>query len=319
MKSVIVVIIMLFTKVDGYIYAQKLPLSAGYMLLVTSVKTGDTEIFSTDPVSGTSVNLTNAPTSEERYPAWSPDGKKIVFTSNREDGTTYNLYIAHADGSNLKQLTRLPAGSVAYWPSFTADGKFIYFNEGNSSMIYRISTDGSDLKQMAEGRDGNISPDGKKIVFTQKGSQGYGVWVMDANGSNRRQIVSMESEIGGVAPVWSYSGRKIAFSGQVGNYTEIFVCESDGSNLQQLTRLNKISSSPAFSRDDKYITFRVTDEAYWRDAQKREKTYVEKEADKRPVWLMKSDGTEAQLIEVLRFHCAMDGSRAEWKPMRTRQ
>jgi TolB protein len=124
----------------------------------------------------------------------------------------------------------------------------------------------------------------------------------------------MESEIGGIAPVWSSSGRQIAFSGQVENYTEIFVCEADGRNLKQLTRLNKISSSPAFSRDDQYISFRVIDEAYWRDAQKREKAYKEKVADKRPFWLMKADGTEVQIIEVLRYQCVMDGSRAEWKP-----
>jgi TolB protein len=294
-------------------YAQHLPLPAGHTLLITSVRTGDTEVFAVDPVSGTSVNLTNAPQSEERYPAWSPDGKTIVFTSDRGDGKTFDLYLAGADGRNPKRLTQLPAGSVAYWPGFTADGRFIYFNEGNSSSIYRISPEGTGLKRMAEGRDGNVSPDGRKIVFTQRGNKGFGVWVMDADGANRKQIIPHESEIGGIAPVWSHDGKKIAFSGQDGPYAEIFVCDADGSNLTQLTHLKKISSSPAFSRDNQYLTFRVTDEAYWRDAQKREKTYQEKGADKRPVWLMRADGSEAQLIEVLHYHCAMDGSRAEWK------
>ena len=167
---------------------------------------------------------------------------------------------------------------------------------------------------MAQGRDGNISPDGKKIVYTQKGSKGFGVWIMDYNGEKRKQIISHESEIGGIAPVWSHDGKKIAFSGQVGAYSEIFVCQADGNNLHQLTRLGKISSSPAFSPDDQYLTFRVTDEAYWRDTQKREKTYQQKAADKRPVWIVKADGTEAQLMEVLHYQCGMDGSRAEWKP-----
>jgi TolB protein len=309
------IILILFLIVSPLAYTQPTSLPAGHTLLITSVRTGDTEIFAIDPVSGTATNVTNAPASEERYPAWSPDGKKMVFTSNRHDSTTFDLYIADADGGNVSRLTHLPKGSVAYWPSFTRDGKFVFFNEGNSSMIYRISPGGKELKQMARGRDGHISPDGKQIVFTQQGSKGYGVWVMDANGTNRRQIVAMESEIGGIAPVWSNNGKKIAFSGQVGNFTEIFVCNADGTDLQQLTKLNKISSSPAFSGDDQYITFRVTDEAYWRDARKREDTYGAKEADKRPVWWMKADGTQAQVIEVLRFQCAMDGSRAEWKPL----
>jgi TolB protein len=189
------------------------------------------------------------------------------------------------------------------------------FNEGNSSAIYRIDPQGKQLTRMAEGRDGNVSPDGKKIVFTQKGSKGFGVWVMDADGGNRRQITPHESQIGGIAPVWSYDGKQIAFSGQEGEYAEIFLCNADGGNLRQLTRLRKISSSPAFSRDNQYISFRVTDEAYWRDAQKKEKAYQEKGADKRPVWLMKADGSGAQLVEVLHYQCAMDGSRAEWKPV----
>ena len=115
-------------------------------------------------------------------------------------------------------------------------------------------------------------------------------------------------------PAW-FVGKRIAFSGQDGNFAEIFICNADGTGLTQLTKLQKISSSPAFSPDGKYLTFRVTDEAYWRDAQKRDKTYQEKAGDKRPVWIVNADGTDPQLIETLRYQCAMDGSRAEWKPI----
>jgi Tol biopolymer transport system component len=85
--------------------AQQLPLPAGHTLLITSVQTGDTEVFAVDPVSGTSVNLTNAPRSEERYPAWSPDGKKIAFSG--QDGSYAEIFVCNADGSDLTQLTGL--------------------------------------------------------------------------------------------------------------------------------------------------------------------------------------------------------------------
>jgi len=39
-----------------------------------------------------------------------------------------------------------------------------------------------------------------------------------------------------------------------------------------------------------------------------------KPADKRPVWVIRPDGTDAHVIECLRFQCAIDGSRASWKP-----
>lgn len=282
--------------------------------LITSVRTQDTEVFAINPATGDAWNVSRSPSSEDRYPAWSPDGKKVVFTSNRAETKTYDLYLANADGSKPLRLTQLPAGSVAYWPSWTADGRFIYFNEGNSSAVYRVRPNGQDFAKMADGRDACVSPDGRQLVFTQRGQRGFGVWLMDTQGENPRQIIPNESEIGGIAPVWSADGQQLAFSMQVGDFAEIFVCKADGTGLRQVTQLQQISSSPAFSPDGKWLSFRVTNEAYWRDAQKRDKTYLEKAADKRPVWIIGIDGSNPQLVEALHYQCAMDGSRAEWKP-----
>jgi len=279
-------------------------------ILITCVRTGDTEIFAVNPVTGDAFNITKSPSSEERYPAIHPNGKQVIFTSDREDGKTYNYYISNLDGSNLKKITALPAGSVAYWGAFTADGKWIYFNEGNTSKIFRVKPDGTQQEEVTDGRDANISPDGKKIVFTQKGQKEWGVWIMDSDGKRRKQIIPNESEIGGIAPIWSPDCKRVAFSMQAGEIAEIYSCNADGSDLRQLTYLKQISSSAAYSPDGKFITFRVTNEAYWRDAKKMKQTYDEKAGDKRPVWIMNADGTNAKIVEVLHYQCAMDGSRA---------
>jgi len=53
---------------------------------------------------------------------------------------------------------------------------------------------------------------------------------------------------------------------------------------------------------------------YWSNQKRMLKIYSEKPADKRPVWVIRPDGTEATLIEPLRFQMAIDGSRASWRP-----
>ena len=85
-------------------------------LLITSVRTGDTEIFDVDPDLGDARNLSRSPKSEDRYPCWSPDGQRVGFTSNR-DGH-YNLYVMDANGESVRRLVESRA--VCYMPSWQA-------------------------------------------------------------------------------------------------------------------------------------------------------------------------------------------------------
>src|SRR4051812_22259769 len=82
------------------------PELTGQKLLITSVRTGDTEVFIADPTTGDLFNVSRAPKSEDRYPCWSPDGRQICFMSDRE-GTT-NLWVCKADGSKVRRLNRTP-------------------------------------------------------------------------------------------------------------------------------------------------------------------------------------------------------------------
>jgi TolB protein len=296
--------------------AQLIKEISGSKLLTTSIRTGDTEVFIIDPVTGDAFNVTKAPDSEERYPIWMPDGKRVVFTSNRDDVKTFNLYIANADGTSVKRLTNETGGAVYYFPSVQADGQKIWFSmaKDDKAIIGYVSTDGKEYKEVADGRDGAISPNGKHVAFTKKLSKGFPVSMMDADGKNQKQITTHEDEIGAVAPTWSTDGKKLLYADQVDEFLEVFSCDADGNNQKQLTNLKKISSSAAWSPDGRFITFRVTDFAYWRDSKTQSKTYQEKLGDKRPVYIMKADGSDVQLLETLHYHCAMDGSRAAWKP-----
>jgi TolB protein len=286
----------------------------GYELLMTSLRTGDTEIFATNPVTGDTRNISRSPLSEDRYPAVSADGKKILFTSNRgKDEKVFEIYMTDPAGNKVEQITFL--NDVCYFPSFSADGKTIVFGIGNTSEAGILDLESRRLKRVPDVRDPNVSPDGKMIVFTRKVKSGFPVFTMDINGGNVKQITLHESELGGVGPVFSPDGSKIIFSDdeQGKEVSEIYTVNTDGSNLTRLTKLGRVSNSACYSPDGKWITFRVTNDAFWQDEERREAAYKNKEGEKRPVWMMKADGTEVKIVQPLRFQCGIDGSRAVWR------
>src|ERR1035437_1763816 len=116
---------------------------SGYKLIWIGIRTGDSELYLVDGDSGNLTNLSLTPNASERYPAWSWDGRKIAFNSDR-DGA-HNLYVMDADGRNLKQLTHEVKPAQTGMMSWTADSKWIYFgifSKGPAQMC-RIHPDGT--------------------------------------------------------------------------------------------------------------------------------------------------------------------------------
>jgi hypothetical protein len=67
-------------------------------------------------------NLTNDP-AFDGWPAWSPDGTKIAFASNRRG--SYEIYIMNPDGSGVRKVANNEGRATA--PQWTKDGKNIFF------------------------------------------------------------------------------------------------------------------------------------------------------------------------------------------------
>jgi Tol biopolymer transport system component len=135
-------------------------------------------------------------------PAWSPEGRKIAFVSNR-DGNA-DVFVLNANGSGLRRLTRNPASDSA--PVWSPDGRRIAFvsNRDGTYEVYVMNADGSGQLALAArtvGGRGHLtgaiavpddapawSPDGRKIAFVSDRDGTYEVYVMNADGSAQKRL-----------------------------------------------------------------------------------------------------------------------------------
>jgi len=169
-------------------------------------------------------------------PTWSPDGRKFAFVTS--DG----LYIANANGARRRFLLVLP-GDISR-PAWSPTGESIAFQYRlppvdaveQGSDIHVINVDGTHLRNLTNRPDEANrmpawSPDGRRIAYAAAVRRTDHIWVMDADGANRRRVFG--SELKGfdpelpnvlvdpdpwrdvyIFPAWSRNGKWIAFSHQ---------------------------------------------------------------------------------------------------------
>ena len=227
---------------DGYA-------AGGTQIAFASTRDGNSEIYVMDG-DGKNRRRETVDPAADFLPAWSPDGKKIAFVSNRTNRNKRinQIWVTDADGKNPIRLTNGLGDSN---PDWSPDGTQILYdahleleehNPGHDGITV-MDADGKNKRLLTpEGAHPSWSPDGKRIVYTHGQ-----IYVMDADGRNSEQLTH---DVGFKRmPSWSPDGRRIAYVVQ-----GIWVMDSDGENQVQLTKING-DNHPTWSPESDAIAF----------------------------------------------------------------
>ena len=232
------------------------PLSTGDAasgrIAFVSDRDGDDEIYVMNADGSGVVQLTDNG-SVDRSPAWSPDGSRIVFASDRgNDEDIYDIYVMNADGSGVDKLTD---GCSNHDPAWSLEGDRIAF--ASRGGIYVMNEDGSGVVYLT----GNYQESCAEVFLAVRdGEAGY--YRRNADGS--LELVTDHDSVdwgfmdGG--PAWSPDGGRIAFSSGRGgdglDELRVYVMNADGSGVERLTgNDNYLEGLPSWSLDGDRIAF----------------------------------------------------------------
>ena len=193
-------------------------------------------------------------------PAWTSDGREIIFSSSR--GGQDALWRMSATGGALRPVAA-PVGEGT-WPSIPPKGDQLVYQQIVSHFnLWRL--DLKDVKHtqrppavmISEKGDKmrpDLSPDGKKIAFESNRLGFWDIWTCASDGSNCDQVTSLHGTAGRAR--WSPNGRYIAFEFHPKERSEIYLVEVPGGVPRLLPTIPGADNlSPSWSRDGQWIYF----------------------------------------------------------------
>lgn len=196
------------------------------------------DIYYIDALKGKAITQVTNTDENEYSPAWSPDGKKIIF----EKGATPKFYLTmkKAAGVRSKSVNQIVLPNNQIW-------------------IKNLET--GELKMVGQGSYPKFSPDGRTIVFVKydlnksKTKETGTIWIMSVDGENQKQLTT--ADLGyAILPNWKPDGKEIVFQLTKPKKTDsdIYTIDIDGEKLNQYT-VNKSNDFSPYWSSDYFIYF----------------------------------------------------------------
>jgi Tol biopolymer transport system component/DNA-binding winged helix-turn-helix (wHTH) protein len=193
-------------------------------------------------------------------PAWTADGRELVFSSGR--GMVKALWRVSVTGG----LPRPVAGpfAEAAWPSISAKGNTLVYEEGVSKFnLWRLPLRNAThyerppspfIVEKGDKMRPDLSPDGKKVAFESDRLGFWDIWTCDTSGFDCQQVTSLHQTAGRAR--WSPNGHYIAFEFHPQERSEIYIAEVPGGTPHLLRTIRGADNlSPSWSRNGHWLYF----------------------------------------------------------------
>jgi len=220
-------------------------------------------------VDGVAVTQLTADPAPDIQPAYSPDGQRVAFASQRSGN--WDIWMIGVDGGPPVQVTRSPADEVH--PSWSPDGTSLVFCSlpavgGQWELWITDALSGSSNRFIGYGLFPEWSPTGDRIVFQrarERGSRWFSIWTLTLVDGEPRYPTEVSASVteAMIVPTWSADGSQIAFSStptvppppiaglgvSENQLFDIWVMDGDGRNKTRLTDGHTANHAPVFSND----------------------------------------------------------------------
>jgi TolB protein len=253
---------------------------AGGLVAVTLIATSCTGGSSSPQATEKPASATRSPASETAPAVELPiSGDGLIAYQSLVSNGDDRVFLVHIDGSGDHAIAQQLPGRVAH-PDFSRDGSQLVFDQLTSEdvpdQIYIAKADGSNIRHIAPCKppecldhwEASWSPDGKQLAIstaggnlTPTGPTRFGLAIVDVASEKVRQVVDHPSKEGqDHFARWSPDGKHLVFwrerpqsDGSV--QTAIFIVDSDGSGLRQLTPWSMVAGDPDWAPDGSLILF----------------------------------------------------------------